>query len=324
MPPRIVHAESPTHIEHARALFREYATTIDAEACFHGIDKELASLPGAYAPPQGLLLLAYDDHDQPLGCVAVRPLAGATAHGLSAPTDNLHHAELKRLYLRPHARGQGLARTLTRRALTFARSRAYATIRLDTLPSMKEAIALYQSLGFSEITPPTPARFNERFFELSLTPALDITDASGALAPGALRRLNESATRVMAQLAARHDAHGSVRARIIRDPEMSALHATHSGDPTTTDVLTFDLREDSESPALDVDVLLCVDEADRQGALRNHPAEAELLLYLLHACLHCLGHNDDTPEASARMHAEEDAVLAAAGLPAIYSAPASP
>src|SRR6185369_8183115 len=95
--------------------------------------------------------------------------------------------------------------------------------------------------------------------------------------------------------------------RVVGDEEMAAAHQRFSGVAGTTDVLTFDLTE--AGGALDVDLLVCFDEASRQAASRGHGVERELLLYVVHGVLHCLGHDDHEEAAAARMHAEEDRVL---------------
>ena len=149
--PRIVVATTPDQIATAAALFREYAASLGVDLSFQQFDEELASLPGDYAPPLGRLLLAGDD-----GCVALRPLDGDIC-------------EMKRLYVRPAARGTGLGRTLVLRIIEEARAIAYRRMRLDTLPSMTAAAAMYRTLGFREIE---PYRFNPihgtKYFELEL------------------------------------------------------------------------------------------------------------------------------------------------------------
>ncbi|PYN55272.1 MAG: GNAT family N-acetyltransferase [Candidatus Rokuibacteriota bacterium] len=149
----IIEARALPDIERARELFREYETSLGVDLCFQGFEQELAGLPGAYARPSGRLLLAVDD-GRPAGCVALRPLG---ADG----------CEMKRLYVRPEFRGRRVGRLLAERVIAEARAIGYPRMRLDTLPSMKEAIPLYRSLGFAEIGPyyanPVPgALFMER------------------------------------------------------------------------------------------------------------------------------------------------------------------
>ena len=130
--PDVRPARVPDELPEVRALFREYAAGLGVDLSFQGFDGELASLPGEYAPPRGALLLAI--HDQRVaGCVALRPIDGEVC-------------EMKRLFVRPGFRGLKLGRTLALAVLAEAR-------RLDTLPSMGEAQALYLSLGFRDIPP---------------------------------------------------------------------------------------------------------------------------------------------------------------------------
>jgi ribosomal protein S18 acetylase RimI-like enzyme len=135
----ILSVSSGEHLERVKELFREYEASLGVDLCFQGFDGELASLPGAYAPPRGRLLIALEDGDV-VGCVALRPLG-----------DDL--CEMKRLYLRPTLRGHGAGRALATRVIDEARAIGYRAMRLDTLPMMKEAIALYESLGFRRIAP---------------------------------------------------------------------------------------------------------------------------------------------------------------------------
>lgn len=134
-------AESAVEIAGARTLFEEYGTSIGVDLCFQGFDEELAGLPGYYAPPLGRLLLAGRE-TSPLGCVALRPLPGSTlADGVG---------EIKRLYVRPEARGTGLGAALARAVIGEARTIGYRELKLDTLAAMTAAQALYASLGFRE------------------------------------------------------------------------------------------------------------------------------------------------------------------------------
>ena len=135
--------ESPAQIAQVRELFLEYAKSLGFSLCFQNFDKELAGLPGDYAPPGGRLLLA-DCEGQLAGCVALHPLD---------PTI----CEMKRLYLRPQFRGKGLGRALADRIIAEARLIGYRHMRLDTVePVMKDAVAMYRKVGFREIAPYCP------------------------------------------------------------------------------------------------------------------------------------------------------------------------
>lgn len=132
-------AQSVCDVETARELFEEYARALDVDLCFQNLGQELAELPGRYAPPTGRLLLAWE-RGRAAGCVALRKLDGNTC-------------EMKRLYVRLEFRSQGLGRRLVETIMDEARSAGYTRMRLDTLPSMREAIALYSSLGFKLVDP---------------------------------------------------------------------------------------------------------------------------------------------------------------------------
>jgi len=136
----IQQAESSQQISAVRDLFLEYAKSLNFSLCFQSFEKELAGLPGDYAPPGGrLLLAAYGS--QFAGCVALHKL-----------DDEI--CEMKRLYVRPEFRGKGLGRVLAERVVADAREIGYKRLRLDTVePVMRGAVALYRKLAFREIAP---------------------------------------------------------------------------------------------------------------------------------------------------------------------------
>ena len=135
-------ARSAGELDAVRGLFAEYERHVDAPCCFAGFEAELAGLPGPYFA----LILAEED-GAPAGCVAVRSLENGAA-------------EMKRLYVRPAYRARGLGRSLARAAIGAARRAGHSRMLLDSLPSMREARALYRTLGFTQVPPyladPTP------------------------------------------------------------------------------------------------------------------------------------------------------------------------
>jgi probable rRNA maturation factor len=111
---------------------------------------------------------------------------------------------------------------------------------------------------------------------------------------------------------------GEVRAAVVSDGEMAAAHEKFCGIPGTTDVLTFDESPEA-SGVLDVDILVCLDEARRQGQALGHPPERELLLYIVHGVLHCLGYDDHDEASAEAMHRREDELLEQAGIGATFA-----
>ncbi len=161
---KIAPASAARDIEDVRILFGEYAVLVAEALCFQNFDDELVALPGDYAPPGGVLLIARDD-DAPArsrtggnaaGCVALRRLDSAAG-------------EMKRMYVREPFRGSGLGRRLAVAVIEAAKNIGYARVVLDTLPKLAPAIALYRDLGFRETGPylaaPTPGAL---CFELKL------------------------------------------------------------------------------------------------------------------------------------------------------------
>ena len=135
--------DTPAALDDVRAIFREYAAMLGVDLCFQNFEAELRTLPGAYAAPQGQLLLAYVD-GQLAGCGAFRPLSDV---------DYANACEMKRLYVRPAFRRFGLGRQLAQALMDAALQAGYSVMLLDTLDDMEAARELYASLGFEEVPP---------------------------------------------------------------------------------------------------------------------------------------------------------------------------
>ena len=139
---QIREARTEEDLIRVRELFEEYASTLAFDLAFQDFDRELHSLPGEYAPPAGLLLVAWDASEA-VGCGAVRPFGP-------------DGCEMKRLYVRASHRGEGAGRRMAEALIEWARLRGYRWMRLDTVPGMESAIGLYRALGFREIDPYRP------------------------------------------------------------------------------------------------------------------------------------------------------------------------
>lgn len=189
----VIEARAPRHVADARALFEEYAASLGFDLAFQDFRAELAGLPGEYAPPHGRLLIALpaaaalrdDGTSRPSPHDAVFPTAESSLSPARRPAaDSVRAAaagcvalrrlepdvcEMKRLYVRAAFRGGGVGRRLAEAVIAQARAIGYARMRLDTVPAMQAAIALYESLGFRDIA---PYRFNPiagaRYLELAL------------------------------------------------------------------------------------------------------------------------------------------------------------
>jgi ribosomal protein S18 acetylase RimI-like enzyme len=129
-------AEGDSMIRSAKKLFLEYAESLNFNLCFQNFEKEVAGLPGEYAEPDGRLLLLYCGYE-PVGCVALRKVVDKIS-------------EMKRLYVMPKYRGKGLGKMLALEVIRQAQEISYERMKLDTVPTMKEAIDLYKQIGFTE------------------------------------------------------------------------------------------------------------------------------------------------------------------------------
>ena len=164
---------------------------------------------------------------------------------------------------------------------------------------------------------------------------LEITDSTGAVPAAGMKWLHDSGRAALVRLGVE----GAISARIVDDPEMCRAHGRYDGQFITTDVLTFDYTttprgaphggpdaphlgfEKVDERSLDVEIIVCRDVAEREAAGRGYPLERELLLYLLHGVLHCLGYDDRDDEAAARMHEVEDQLLESIGVGATFRTP---
>ena len=133
----MVHAATPEQWSAARRLIEEYAASLDVDLSFQDFAHELDTLEQQYGPPRGAMLLAMDGVEV-LGCVGLRAIDESTG-------------EVKRLYVVPRGRGREIGRALATAVIDTGRELGYVRLRLDTLPTMDAARALYASLGFRAI-----------------------------------------------------------------------------------------------------------------------------------------------------------------------------
>jgi len=137
---KIIQAETPEQIDEARKLFREYEKWLAVDLCFQDFENELATLPGKYAKPEGILLLVLVSKEF-AGCIALRKLENGIC-------------EMKRLFVRQDFRGRNLGKIVVEKLIAEARQTGYEKMRLDTLPGkMPQAVKLYKTFGFCEIPP---------------------------------------------------------------------------------------------------------------------------------------------------------------------------
>ena len=140
----ILGADDHVELEHVRQFFRNYAAWLGVNLDYQDFGEEMASLPGAYAAPAGRLFFA-EFEGRPAGCVGIRPSSDGVC-------------EMKRLYVEPEMRGNGIGRQLALAAIKAAKALGYRKVMMDTLPAMRIAVKLYRELGFKEAPAyyPTP------------------------------------------------------------------------------------------------------------------------------------------------------------------------
>ena len=126
-------------LEEVKNIFIEYSDFLQVDLCFQDFEKELKTLHEVYLPPKGCIILA-KQNDKTVGCIALKPIGNGVC-------------EMKRLYVRPEVRGEGLGRKLVEELIRFAQKSSYQSMKLDTVSKLKEAIHLYRSIGFNETTP---------------------------------------------------------------------------------------------------------------------------------------------------------------------------
>ena len=137
--PITVRDAQPDDLADVALMMREYSEWLGIDLTFQGFDREAAHLPGDYAPPRGALLVAWRG-DRRVGMAALRRLDGS-------------RGEMKRLFVRPSARGAGVGRLLAEGVIRAVRRCGYRRLVLDTLPVMHAAHALYERMGFAPIAP---------------------------------------------------------------------------------------------------------------------------------------------------------------------------
>lgn len=136
---KLIEVETEEHLEIIRELFREYENFLGFHLCFQEFEKEMAGLPGKYAPPDGRLIIAEYD-SRVAGCIALKKIGEGVC-------------EMKRLYVRPNFRGLKIGRKLAKKIIADAKAIGYKKIRLDTLKRLRGALNLYRSMGFTQIQP---------------------------------------------------------------------------------------------------------------------------------------------------------------------------
>ena len=147
----------PDELAAVKAIFLEYIASLGFDiSSFQNTDKEFSNLLDLYGPPKGCIIVAPASHEL-AACIALKPIAEGVC-------------EMKRMYVRPAFRGQGIARQLVAELLTFAQKAGYHSIKLDTLSTMTSAIGLYRSFGFTECEPYVfNPMDNALYFELILS-----------------------------------------------------------------------------------------------------------------------------------------------------------
>jgi len=200
-----------------------------------------------------------------------------------------------------------------------------------TMDTTESSEAGAQRAGGVEDEPPQPSGLRPGPSSPPDTAAsrLVIADATGEVSARALAWLEQHGTLVIEHALGAGCGRWSVALSVVDDTTMAGLHERHSGVSGTTDVLTFDLSDDPSGEgdvsdgggdvALEAEVVVCLDEARRRAGSRTGAVERELLLYLLHGALHCLGYDDRDGAGFARMHAREDEILRAIGVGAVFS-----
>lgn len=160
---KIIQVQTDSELQQVKQLFREYyvflANEHGLDISYQGIEDELANLPGKFAPPRGRLIMAITS-EQSMGCAALRPIDRKVC-------------ELKRMFVSPQFRGQGVGKALARELIKDAQTIGYECMRLDTGNSLIAAIRLYESLSFQHIEPygevPEDIRKRAVFMELRLS-----------------------------------------------------------------------------------------------------------------------------------------------------------
>lgn len=126
-------------LSQVRELIAEYTTSLGRDLSFQNLEDELRDPLQKYTPPHGEMIVAMENEKA----------LGMAAYHRHSDT----RCEMKRLYVRPEARGQHLGDTFVQEIIRLAKEAGYREMVLDTIKPLTAAINLYKKHGFMECEP---------------------------------------------------------------------------------------------------------------------------------------------------------------------------